>query len=279
MRFEDFARAHGLIIKFIISDKWVSTPTEDHPNKRNGRYKYLGDVGWVQNWATMESPDMWRSDTAVVRPFNRIVVEDKKRQEDMAKAAAKAGWILHQTYNGSHPYLEKKGFKDENGNIWDVDGKQLLVIPMRIDGQLVGCQLIGEEKKFLYGQKSKGATFVIDAKGPSIFCEGYATALSVRAAMKAIGVRYTIHVCFSASNLIYIASQLKGTVVADNDKSGVGERAAIETRKTYWISDTVGEDFNDYHIRVGLFRASQSLKRSFFANTGDTGAGTSLRSA
>jgi len=270
MIFEEFARAHGLIIKHIISDKWVSTPTEDHPNKRNGRYKYLGDVGWVQNWATMESPDMWRSDTAVVRPFNRIIVEDKKRQEDMAKAAAKAGWILHQTYNGSHPYLEKKGFKDENGNIWDVDGKQLLVIPMRIDGQLVGCQLIGEEKKFLYGQKSKGATFVIDAKGPSIFCEGYATALSVRAAMKAMGVRYTIHVCFSASNLIYIASQLRGTVVADNDKSGVGERAAIETRKPYWISDTVGEDFNDYHIRVGLFRASQSLKRSFFANTNDT---------
>jgi putative DNA primase/helicase len=269
MRFEDFARAHGLIIKSVISDRWVATPTEDHPNKRNGRYKYLGDVAWVQNWATMESPDMWRSDTAVVRPIGRIVVEDKKRQEDMAKAASKAGWILHQTYNGRHPYLDKKGFKDENGNVWDVDDQKLLVIPMRIDGQLVGCQLIGEEKKFLYGQKSKGATFVIDAKGPSIFCEGYATALSIRAAMKAMGVRYTIHVCFSASNLIFVASKIKGTVIADNDKSGAGEKAALETKNPYWISDTVGEDFNDYHLRVGLFKASQSLKRSFFASTND----------
>ena len=279
MRFEDFATAHGLIIKSIIPNRWVSTPTEDHPNKRNGRYKYLGDVGWVQNWATMESPDMWRSDVVSARPLIRRTGEDKQRQEDMAKAAAKAGWILHQTYYGPHPYLEKKGFKDENGNIWEVDGKRLLVIPMRIDGQLVGCQLIGEEKKFLYGQKSKGATFVIDAKGPSIFCEGYATALSVRAAMKTMGVRYTIHVCFSASNMINVASRLAGTVVADNDKSGVGEKAAIETKLPYWISDTEGEDFNDFHLRVGLFRASQSLKRAFFASTGDTGARTSPRSA
>ena len=264
MRFDDFARAHGLMVGEIVPDRWVSTPTEDHPQKRNGRYKYLGDVGWVQNWATMETPSMWRSETAAPRPFNRIIVEDKKRLADMAKAASKAGWILHQTFIGRHAYLEKKGFKDEMGNVWNVDGKSLLVIPMRIDGQLVGCQLIGEEKKFLYGQKSKGATFDIDAKGPSIFCEGYATGLSVRSAMKAMGVRYNIHVCFSASNLIYIASQKKGMVVADNDKSGVGERSAIETKKPYWISDTVGEDFNDFHMRVGLFRASQSLKRSLF---------------
>ena len=54
MTFHDFARAHGLIIRDLISHRWVSTPTEDHPRKRNGRYKYLGNVGWVQNWATME---------------------------------------------------------------------------------------------------------------------------------------------------------------------------------------------------------------------------------
>jgi len=27
------------------------------------------------------------------------------------------------------------------------------------------------------------------------------------------------------------------------------------------LSDTVGEDFNDYHMRVGLFKASQGLKK------------------
>ena len=37
-------------------------------------------------------------------------------------------------------------------------------------------------------------------------------------------------------------------------------KIAKKTGKKYWLSDTVGEDFNDYHIRVGLFKASQSLK-------------------
>jgi hypothetical protein len=54
MRFEEFAKQHGLIIDNVIPFKWVSTPTEDHPRKRNGRYKYMGDVAWVQILATME---------------------------------------------------------------------------------------------------------------------------------------------------------------------------------------------------------------------------------
>jgi hypothetical protein len=41
----------------------------------------------------------------------------------------------------------------------------------------------------------------------------------------------------------------------------VGESIAKETGKPYWLSDTVGEDFNDYHMRVGLFKASQTLKK------------------
>ena len=40
----------------------MAVPTDDHPRKRNGRYRWLGDVGWVQNWATMQEPAMWRSE-------------------------------------------------------------------------------------------------------------------------------------------------------------------------------------------------------------------------
>jgi hypothetical protein len=58
-----------------------------------------------------------------------------------------------------------------------------------------------------------------------------------------------------------VASRISGGfIVADNDPNGIGESVAKKTGKNYWLSDTVGEDFNDYHLRVGLFRASQSLK-------------------
>jgi hypothetical protein len=140
MRFEEFARVHGLIVRHLIPHRWVSTPTEDHPTKRNGRYKFLGDVGWVQNWATMDRPEMWRSD--VVRPAYIQVREradaDRERQEAASKAASKAGWIMHQTKLGTHCYLDRKGFPDEEGNIWHRDGERLLSHPDALGGEDCG---------------------------------------------------------------------------------------------------------------------------------------------
>lgn len=276
MEFFDFARAHGLMLNSLIPGKWVSVPTVDHPKKRNGRYKWLGDIGWVQNWATMERPEMWRGEGSKVNQFARRAIQnaDQERIELARKAAQKAGWIMHQTKPETHEYLKRKGFEDEVGNVFHrEDGERLLIVPMRRDGRLLGCQQIDSEgrKKFLYGQESKGASFVIDAKGINLFCEGYATALSIRAVMKAMKLRYTIHCCFSAGNMEYIASRVDGgIIIADNDPSGVGERAALKCNKPHWISPTVGEDFNDFHMRVGLFPASQSLKRVLFASASRT---------
>jgi len=271
MRFEDFARSHGLIISGVEIGKWVATPTEDHPKKRNGRYKYMGDHGWVQNWATMASPVIWKDSVSLspAQVRQAKISADRERREAASKAAAKAGWILHQCRQAFHPYLTAKGFPEEEGNVWMTDDSLLLVIPMRVDGRLVGCQLINDkgEKKFLSGQITKGATFTMDAKGVPIFVEGYATALSVRSAMKAIKIRYTIHVCFSASNMEFITSKVRGgLIIADNDASRTGEEAAKKTGKPYWLSPAVGEDFNDYHSRAGLFRASQSLKQALIGN-------------
>jgi hypothetical protein len=85
MTFHDFARAHGLIIRDLISHRWVSTPTEDHPRKRNGRYKYLGNVGWVQNWATMESPTMWKDSAAAPVDYRKVFAESEKKREQDAR--------------------------------------------------------------------------------------------------------------------------------------------------------------------------------------------------
>jgi putative DNA primase/helicase len=97
----------------------------------------------------------------------------------------------------------------------------------------------------------------------NILCEGYATALSVRLALKTMKRRYTLHVCFSASNMLKVAESLKpGLVIADNDASETGQKTAAQIGWPTWISDTVGEDANDYHRRVGLFKFTQSLTQS-----------------
>ena len=146
-----------------------------------------------------------------------------------------------------------------------MEGKPVLLIPMRCGKSLVGLQQIWPEgdKRFLYGQRTAGATFSFDNKGINIVCEGYATALSVRAAMKQMKQRYHIHVCFSAGNMVKVAAGLEpGLVIADNDKSGTGQQAAAEIGWPVWMSDKEGEDANDAHRRMGLFAFSQSLTHS-----------------
>lgn len=273
MRFEEFARDHGLIIDHVEPFRWVATPTVDHPRKKNGRYKFMGDHGFVQNWATMQKVALWKADkgfsfTPELRKQKIEVAQ--QRQKDADRAAVKAQKILDECVNAPHPYLTRKGFPDEASKVWTIhdpkktEPTRLLVIPMRRDGNLVGAQLIDEQgtKKFLYGQITKGATLDMKAKGVTLLCEGYATALSVKAAMTAIKLPYTIRVCFSASNLEEVARSLTDfIIIADNDANGVGERAARNANKPYWISPTIGEDFNDYHLRCGLFQAASSLKK------------------
>lgn len=260
MSFEMFAAQHGLIIKSLVHEKWVRVRTVDHKSKLNGSYKYLGDVGWVINFATMQEHAMWRTENPQEVDYtqirHRILADEKRRLEAHNKAASKAAWMLNSSRKMRHEYLCKKGFPEEKGWVW----KNLMIVPMRINDSLVGLQVVteGGEKRFLTGQQTKGATAVFDNKGVVILCEGYATALSIRRAMKSVRQRYKIVVCFSASNMVDIAKQnTECFVVADNDKAGID--AAKAAGKTYWLSDVEGEDFNDYEIRNGALGAGESL--------------------
>ena len=136
---------------------------------------------------------------------------------------------------------------------------------MLVSGAIVGVHLISVdgEKRFLAGQRCMGAEYVIDNKGRDWFCEGYATGLSLREALSALKIRYRIHICFSAHNMSHLAAQCSGSiVVADNDASGTGKRAAEKSGRSYIMSPVVGEDANDWHKRLGAFRFSQELRKA-----------------
>ena len=267
MDFVQFCRAHGILIDHTPPlGIWKRYPTDDHPKKRNGAVKFMGDHGFVQNHATQTEVSVWKTDKPVdtnrFAPLLQRVQDDTERKQ--AEAAAKADWIIKQCDIARHPYLKAKGFEEQTGFVWPTPEKQLLVVPMRINGKLVGCQLIDEEggKKFLYGQKTAGAEFTFDNKGIHIYCEGYATALSIRAVLKSLKKNYTLHVCFSAGNMEKVAAiHGKGIVVADNDESKTGELAAQRIGLPYFMPPKVGHDFNDHHQEVGLLRASFSLDK------------------
>lgn len=257
MNFQSFAETHGLIITHLITDKWVRVPTIDKPQSKNGAYFFDGQSGAVQNWAVHEKPVSWRDKEYKPDPLAAEKREKarKLQAEKQEKARKKAGFIMNNTIESTHPYMVNKGFPRQKVYVWN----NLIVLPMRIDGKLVGCQLISEDgtKKFLSGQVTKGASLVIDNKGMDIICEGFATGMSIRNAMRHLKKRYKIHICFSAGNMVEIAKSLHDPfVVADHDPVGI--RTAQKIGR-YWLSDKDGEDFNDAEQRLGVEEVSQSL--------------------
>ena len=280
MQFADFARAHGVLIDRLQDDsKWHRVPTATHPRKRNGAYRHCGTYGHIQDHAAHLEPILWVPDADAKVDHEGIARRAREASEEIRTgqeaAAKRAGWILHQCRPELHPYLESKGFPDEIGNVWidEKAGDRKLCIPMRADGKLVGLQTIsdkdGHEKRFLFGQRTSEAVYVIDNRGRRILVEGYATALSVRQALQALKCRYRIIVCFSASNLLKVArNHGTGIVVADCDhpspvaplEGGMGWKVAMGTNLPFWRATGAGLDFNDHVRAVGLFRASQELK-------------------
>jgi putative DNA primase/helicase len=268
MTFEQFAIAHGLMIKSVIFDKWVRVPTDDHPKKLNGAYIFDGHTGALINFALHDKHIIYKSKDPYVHDPNAVAKRQqlhKERLERQEKAKRKADYIVSQTTQSTHPYMIRKGFK-RKFSVW----KDLLVVPMRVGELLVGCQLISPDgtKRFLSGQITKGASLMIEKMaGRDIVCEGLATAMSVRRAMHHLCVPYRIHICFSANNMVEIASCLANPlVIADHDDTGI--RCAKKIASTYWLGEA-GEDFNDAEQRQGTAAVADSL-RPFLYSTSPT---------
>ena len=277
--FIDFARAHGVEInpaRFQPSERIRRCGTTDKPKSTNGAYFWDGERGFVWNWAA-ESRAQWFED-ANAKPLTEAekAAWKAKRQaafasqeRDYQRAALQSAEWLRTAKPMEHNYLHRKGFPDVHGFVTEDNA---LLIPMRnlMDNRLQGVQVIRWDevagkfnKKMFPGMRAKGAVFRMgDKTAPETFLvEGYATGLSVHAALRSVGLRASVLVCFSANNIEFIAPQLKGKafVCADNDESGTGEKSAQATGLPYCMSPVQGEDMNDLHARAGLMAVCSQL--------------------
>lgn len=278
MSFIDFARAHGVAIdpsRLYASDKIKRCGTVDKPNSGNGAYFWDGERGWVMDWSG-EARVIWFED-ANAKPWtdeekrlwaakraSAASEQDRKYQQ----AALQADIALRSAKMDYHPYLEIKGFKDQKAPV--LDGK--LLIPMRnvVTNKLQGYQAIQwvpenmkYEKKMLTGMRAKNAVLFLGNRDfPECWLvEGFATGLSVRHALRSVGVQASVVVTFSASNLIQVADQVRGRrfIFADNDESKTGEKSAIATGLPWTMADQVGYDANDLHAKKGLFHLVKKI--------------------
>ena len=268
-------------VGFPIWDLWSQQAESYKPDSSRSVWKSIRESGKI-TVATLYHHARchgWRDDDTQQRLTSRQIDARRREAQDRAaaadrvadigyrKASARAAALIKACGIGTHPYLAEKGFPEARALIAE-DGA--LVIPMRdcVSDAISGAQVVrlvdnAWEKKMLHGMRAKGASLRIGNHRASEtwLVEGYATGLSVDAALKLLRLSASVLVCFSAHNLTHVASLVPGRrfVFADNDVSRAGETAAISTGLPYVMSPTLGQDANDFHQSDGLIAVAKLI--------------------
>ena len=250
MRFEDFAAEHGLIVRHVEYGAWRRVPTVDHPAKKNGAYRHLGEFAFVQNHATMSEVATWHADASLGMMLSREVVArlfakaEEDRDRHRVNAALDAAAAIKSCSVGTHPYLESKGPPAARVLVTE-DGT--LIVPMRdcATGAILGMQkiaLIDNEwhKKMAFGMRAKYAVHVIGNSHANELwlVEGFATGLSVAGHCDCCAfLPPWLYVSPMAISSLWRIDARQQVCFADNDSSGAGEAAARKAGLPYAMAD------------------------------------------
>lgn len=277
----------------IALRQWINTDTLGKNGKGDGRIICDDQRVTAFNWQDGSKATVWlkeeRTETERKQYARDMRVAEEKARQREATAAEVARQIVREATPQTHPYLARKGFADE---VVPVIGSPVLASILRrankrpesliagTDGIVVAAltpgrriasvQLIWEDgtKKFLAGGDMDGVHHRIAAGRDTWLCEGYATGLSLRAALHGLRRQDTILVCFSAANIAKVARTIKGRcfIAAENDKPldhfggiGTGEHYARQSGKPYAMPPELGMDVNDMHRRLGIFAVQRMI--------------------
>lgn len=219
--------------------------------------------GITATWRDAEHQDDGRSEQTLAdmrRREREYRAREQRRQADAAKFARQ---LIAEAVPSTHPYLAAKGFPALSGLVHDGQ----LMVPVRdaTDYRHVhSVQLIAPDgtKRFLPGGRARGAIYRIGTAHArrTVLCEGYATGLTLDAALARLTGAHAVIVCFSAGNLTAVATNFPDALVAaDNDISGTGQRAA-EATGLPWIMPASPGDYNDLHQQHGLHAVVEAIR-------------------
>lgn len=259
----------------IVPGRWVRFPGvgKGRSNRAGWCRLITPTLAVYGDWSTGLSA-VWRDDAHREDAHSeRMLAEARRRAKafaaeqvrKQAQAAAEADRLIHQAVMDRHPYLARKGFPDRLGLVLE----DRLLVPMRDVSdyrRVISVQKIAANgaKRFLSASRTRGTVFRIgvdpDRARRVVLCEGYATGLSIEAALQRLPGPHAVIVCFSAMNLEVVApSYPRAVVCADHDESKTGEEAAKRTGLPWVMPPEIG-DFNDMHLRHGLHAVTQMLR-------------------
>jgi putative DNA primase/helicase len=275
--------------------EWVRCPVEGKArSNRSGAVLVFDDGrgGIVWNWVSGQQQRFTAEGLAgegEVKAPRRDPDAERRARETQQAAEQAAGEMVRAAEVQPHPYLAAKGFADETGLVlddpaaltpqaetWSGMRHQLaqmagpfLVVPGRVAKRVVTVQLVDTEGRKLNMKAApmKGAAHRIATGRETWVCEGIATALTVRAALRLLGRSATVLSAFSAANVAKVAERLNGSVIAaDHDApqealhgKGAGEFYAARTGHRWTMPPALG-DWNDYHQSEGLRAVALRLR-------------------
>jgi putative DNA primase/helicase len=265
--------------------RWMRTDTLERNGKGDAEVIIEGDRVSAVNWQTQARKTVFLDGKATdtYQPI-RDPERDRQREQERREVAAVCARLVAAATPERHAYLARKGFPDELGLVLEnpaalmperlaralpeADGP-FLIVPGRVGQTITTVQFItaGGEKKNILGGQMSGACHRIATGAETWVCEGIATALSVRAALRLLGRSATVLSAFSASNVAKVAQGIPGAVIAaDHDKPvetlgglGTGEFYARSSGRT-WVQPPSLGDFNDYHVSEGLRAVAVHLR-------------------
>lgn len=280
--------------KRLSAGVWLRSPVVGKSaSNTSGRLLIFDDWsgGVAHNWATGQQERFrvnGKSDRRTsARPADNGRREREAREQRVAADASAA--IVAACRQDLHPYLERKGFPEELGLVHDApqihfprddlgaamtrampegDGPWL-IIPARVGRNIVSVQFIGVDgaKKNILRGRMQGTSHRIATGRETWVCEGIATALTVRAALRLLGRSATVLSAFSASNVAAVAADADNAIIAtDHDKpvdqfggKGTGEFYA-DRSGLRWVMPAERGDWNDYHASQGLRAVALRLR-------------------
>ena len=178
-----------------------------------------------------------------------------ERKHQVASETVEKIWTGAQGASPEHPYLQRKGIGVHGARITG-DGR--LVLPLYDqDGTLATLQYIDHDGGKLYhpGGQTGGKFWMVgslDEPGTLFVAEGFATAATIHET-----TNRPVIVAYSASSLVPVTGILREmygasqdiVIVADNDKSGVGQRYAEQASAKFgarMVMPPIDGDANDY---------------------------------
>jgi putative DNA primase/helicase len=279
----------------VIPGRWIAASAEGKAASNSaGRVLVFDDrsggIAW--NWITQAQQRFTVDGLASlkdVRLPRRDQTAEALERDRQAAAIEAARRMVAAAQPEPHPYLARKGFAEERGLVLDAPGAVLpadrifdgmryqleqmtapfLIIPGRIAKRVMTTQLIDAAgaKLNMKAAPMAGATHRIATGRETWICEGIATALSVRAALRLLARPATILCAFSAANVAKISQRIPGSIIAaDHDRpleqlhgQGTGAFYAARTGRV-WTQPPEPGDFNDWHMRDGLRAVALHLR-------------------